>query len=204
MRYRIDISKISTGILKEKNLWRHECKRLKYNNKSIPLYYTRPSVKNLNFLRFTATDWVTCGYLNRCLMYSRKHQWYWSTEYSDYVNDSDNIEFDSYMVPTSDLELGTLRLLEVDNRLIVPVDTHVRAIVTSTDVIHSFAVPSLGVKIDTIPGRLNQTSFLIKREGVYYGQCSELCGVYHGFMPIVIECVSLEKYLAWLNSQLED
>nr|QUQ05883.1 cytochrome c oxidase subunit 2 [Neoconidiobolus thromboides] len=131
------------------------------------------------------------------------HQWYWTTEYSDYVNESDNIEFDNYMVPTADLELGRLRLLEVDNRVIVPVDTHVRVIVTSTDVIHSLAVPSLGVKIDAIPGRLNQSSFLIKREGVYYGQCSELCGIYHGFMPIVIEGVSLEKYLVWLNEQLE-
>nr|YP_010194598.1 cytochrome c oxidase subunit 2 [Conidiobolus mycophagus]QZZ81337.1 cytochrome c oxidase subunit 2 [Conidiobolus mycophagus] len=130
------------------------------------------------------------------------HQWYWSTEYSDYGNESDNIEFDSYMVPTADLELGTLRLLEVDNRVVVPVDTNVRVIVTSTDVIHSLALPSLGVKIDCIPGRLNQSSFLIKREGVYYGQCSELCGVMHGFMPIVVEGVSLEKYLAWLNEEL--
>nr|YP_009558610.1 cytochrome c oxidase subunit 2 [Capillidium heterosporum]AZZ06713.1 cytochrome c oxidase subunit 2 [Capillidium heterosporum] len=138
-----------------------------------------------------------------CLMYSRTHQWYWTTEYSDYVNESDNIEFDSYMVPTSDLKEGELRLLEVDNRVIVPVDTHVRVIVTSDDVIHSLALPSLGVKIDCIPGRLNQSSFIIKREGVYYGQCSELCGINHGFMPIVVEGVSLEKYLVWLNEQLE-
>lgn len=106
-----------------------------------------------------------------------------------------NIEYDSYMIPTSDLEDGNLRLLEVDNRVILPVNTHVRVIVTSTDVIHSLAVPSLGVKIDCIPGRLNQSSFLIKREGVYYGQCSELCGIMHGFMPVVVEGVSLEKYL---------
>nr|YP_010417167.1 cytochrome c oxidase subunit 2 [Capillidium rhysosporum]QWY25714.1 cytochrome c oxidase subunit 2 [Capillidium rhysosporum] len=131
------------------------------------------------------------------------HQWYWTTEYSDYVNESDNIEFDSYMVPTSDLQEGELRLLEVDNRVIVPVDTHVRVIVTSDDVIHSLALPSLGVKIDCIPGRLNQSSFIIKREGVYYGQCSELCGINHGFMPIVVEGVSLEKYIVWLNEQLE-
>jgi len=106
------------------------------------------------------------------------------------------------MVPESDLELGQLRLLEVDNRVVVPVDTHIRFIVTGQDVIHDFAVPSLGVKIDAIPGRLNQTSVIIQREGVYHGQCSEICGVYHGFMPIVVEAVSLEKYLSWLDSQV--
>ncbi|RYE12540.1 MAG: hypothetical protein EOP45_22680 [Sphingobacteriaceae bacterium] len=100
------------------------------------------------------------------------------------------------MVPDSDLELGQFRLLDVDNRVVVPVDTHVRFIVTGQDVIHDFAVPSLGLKIDRVPGRLNQTSVLIQREGVYYGQCSEICGVYHGFMPIAVEAVSLEKYLS--------
>jgi cytochrome c oxidase subunit 2 len=130
------------------------------------------------------------------------HQWYWSYEYSDFLNeDGEAIEFDSYMVPDSDLELGQLRLLDVDNRVVVPVDTHIRFIVTGMDVIHDFAVPSLGLKIDAVPGRLNQTSVLIQREGVYYGQCSEICGVYHGFMPIAVEAVSLEKYLVWLDSQ---
>ena len=106
------------------------------------------------------------------------------------------------MVPESDLELGQFRLLDVDNRVVVPVDTHVRFIVTGQDVIHDFAVPALGLKIDAVPGRLNQTSVLIQREGVYYGQCSEICGVYHGFMPIAVEAVSLEKYLSWLDSQV--
>jgi len=100
------------------------------------------------------------------------------------------------MVPESDLELGQFRLLDFDNRVVIPVDTHVRFIVTGQDVIHDFAVPSLGLKIDAVPGRLNQTSVLIQREGVYYGQCSEICGVYHGFMPIAVEAVSLEKYLS--------
>jgi cytochrome c oxidase subunit 2 len=109
--------------------------------------------------------------------------------------------FDSYLVPTDELEEGQLRLLEVDNRVVVPVGTHIRFIVTGADVIHSFAVPALGLKIDAIPGRLNQTSVLVEREGVYYGQCSEICGVHHGFMPIAVEAVSLEKYLAWLNEQ---
>ena len=130
------------------------------------------------------------------------HQWYWSYEYSDFVNDDgESIEFDSYMIPDSDLEDGQLRLLDVDNRVVVPVDTHIRFVVTGADVIHDFAVPSLGLKIDCCPGRLNQTSVLIQREGVFYGQCSELCGVYHGFMPIAVEAVSLDKYLSWLDSQ---
>jgi cytochrome c oxidase subunit 2 len=88
----------------------------------------------------------------------------------------DSIELESYLIPESDLEEGQLRLLDVDNRLIVPVNTHIRFIVTSTDVLHDFAVPSLGLKIDCTPGRLNQTSALIEREGVFYGQCSEICG----------------------------
>lgn len=131
------------------------------------------------------------------------HQWYWSYEYSDFINDQgEAVEFDSYMVPDTDLEPGQFRLLDVDNRVVVPVDTHIRFIVTGADVIHDFACPSLGLKIDAMPGRLNQTSVIIQRQGTYYGQCSELCGVYHGFMPICIEAVSLEKYLAWLDEQL--
>jgi cytochrome c oxidase subunit 2 len=129
-------------------------------------------------------------------------QWYWTYQYSDFVNeDGESIEFDSYMIPETDLEEGQLRLLEVDNRVVVPVDTHIRFIVTGADVIHDFAVPALGLKIDCTPGRLNQTSVLVQREGLYYGQCSEICGVYHGFMPIAVEAVSLEKYLSWLDSQ---
>jgi cytochrome c oxidase subunit 2 len=89
----------------------------------------------------------------------------------------ESIDFDSYMIPESDLEIGQLRLLDVDNKLVVPSETHIRFIVTGTDVIHDFAVPSLGLKIDAVPGRLNQTSALIDREGVFYGQCSEICGV---------------------------
>lgn len=99
------------------------------------------------------------------------HQWYWSYEYSDYADqDGVSIEFDSYMIPESDLEAGDLRLLEVDNQLVVPTNTHVRVILASADVIHCWAVPSLGVKLDCIPGRLNQTGFLANREGVFYGK----------------------------------
>lgn len=129
------------------------------------------------------------------------HQWYWSYEYSDMLNESgESIDFDSYMIPESDLELGQFRLLDVDNRLVVPTDTHVRYIVTGTDVIHDFAVPALGLKIDAVPGRLNQTSALIEREGVFYGQCSEICGVWHGFMPIAIEAVKVSDFFAWADS----
>jgi cytochrome c oxidase subunit 2 len=130
------------------------------------------------------------------------HQWYWSYEYSDYEDKSMN--FDSYMIPTEDLEQGGLRLLEVDNRIVLPIDTHVRIIVTGADVLHSWAMPALGVKVDAIPGRLNQTSFLIKRPGVFYGQCSEICGFGHGFMPIVIEGVKLNEYITWVSSKLQE
>jgi cytochrome c oxidase subunit 2 len=129
------------------------------------------------------------------------HQWYWSYEYSDFINEEgESIEFDSYMVPETDLEDGQLRLLDVDNSVVVPVDTHIRFIVTGADVIHDWAVPALGIKIDRMPGRLNQCSVLIEREGAFYGQCSEICGVYHGFMPIKVEAVSPEKYLSWIDS----
>ena len=129
------------------------------------------------------------------------HQWYWSYEYSDYLTESgDAIEFDSYMIPESDLELGQFRLLDVDNNVVIPVDTHVRLIVTGADVLHSYAVPSLGVKIDAVPGRLNQSSLLAERTGTFYGQCSEICGVYHGFMPTAVEAVSVQDYLSWIES----
>jgi len=108
------------------------------------------------------------------------------------------------MVPTSDLNKGDLRLLEVDNRVVVPSRAQVRVLVTAADVLHSFAVPSLGVKIDAVPGRLNQTSFFIKRSGIFYGQCSEICGANHSFMPIVIEAVSIEKFVSWVVTQIED
>ena len=130
------------------------------------------------------------------------HQWYWSYQYPDFLNSDDEfIEFDSYLVPESDLEDGALRMLEVDNRLIIPELTHVRFIVTGADVIHSFACPALGIKCDAYPGRLNQVSVMINREGTFYGQCSEICGILHSSMPIVIESVSIEKFVSWLLEQ---
>lgn len=130
------------------------------------------------------------------------HQWYWSYEYSDYLTQNgENIEFDSYMIPEEDLQKGHLRLLEVDNRVKLPIETHIRVLITSTDVLHSWTIPSFGIKLDSCPGRLNQTSLYIKREGVYYGQCSEICGINHGFMPIVIEAISLKNYITWISEQ---
>jgi len=132
------------------------------------------------------------------------HQWYWSYEYSDYnTSEEDTINFDSYMIAEDDLELGQLRLLEVDNRVVLPINTHIRVLITSTDVIHAWAIPSLGIKCDAYPGRLNQVNTFIKREGVFHGQCSELCGVNHGFMPIVVEAVSLTDYVSWVSSKME-
>lgn len=132
------------------------------------------------------------------------NQWFWAYEYSDYVtgDDVETVAFDSYMVPEDDLNPGELRLLEVDNRIILPSRTHIRVLVTAADVLHSWAVPALGVKMDACPGRLNQTSIFLNREGVFYGQCSEICGVNHGFMPIVVESVSLDKYVSWILSQV--
>jgi len=126
------------------------------------------------------------------------HQLYWSYEFSDYVtlDGGENLDFDSYMLALGDLTLGNLRLLEVDNRVVLPINTHIRIIVTAADVLHSWAIPSFGLKVDACPGRLNQTSLFIKREGTYYGQCSEICGVNHGFMPIVVKAVDLDSYVS--------
>jgi len=126
------------------------------------------------------------------------HQWYWSYEYSDFESKMGNINFDSYMVPEDELEFGELRLLEVDNRIVLPVNTHIRVLVTAADVLHSWAIPSLGIKLDACTGRLNQTSMFILRNGVFYGQCSEICGVGHANMPIVVEAVPIHQYIAWL------
>nr|YP_009295522.1 cytochrome c oxidase subunit 2 [Mastocarpus papillatus]AOL58006.1 cytochrome c oxidase subunit 2 [Mastocarpus papillatus] len=133
------------------------------------------------------------------------HQWYWSYEYSDYFDENnESVNYDSYMIPEEDLQMGQYRLLEVDNRMVIPTNTHIRIIVTAADVLHSWAVPALGVKCDAIPGRLNQTSLFVKREGLYYGQCSEICGINHGFMPIVVEATSLPDYVSWISNKLSE
>lgn len=128
------------------------------------------------------------------------HQWYWSYEYTDY----EDLGFDSYIIPTQDLSPGQFRLLETDHRMVVPMDSPVRVLVTAEDVLHSWAVPALGVKMDAVPGRLNQTAFVASRPGVYYGQCSEICGANHSFIPIVVEAVPLQHFESWSSILLED
>nr|QHD47965.1 cytochrome c oxidase subunit II [Flavoperla sp. YW-2019] len=124
------------------------------------------------------------------------HQWYWSYEYSDF----NDIEFDSYMTPYQEMNTNGFRLLDVDNRAVLPMNTQVRVLVTAADVLHSWTVPALGVKVDGTPGRLNQISFLINRPGVWFGQCSEICGANHSFMPIVIESVPVNTFINWIKS----
>nr|YP_009685923.1 cytochrome c oxidase subunit II [Nothobranchius kafuensis]QDW10621.1 cytochrome c oxidase subunit II [Nothobranchius kafuensis] len=128
------------------------------------------------------------------------HQWYWSYEYTDF----ETISFDSYMTPAQDLAPGQFRLLETDHRMVIPVESPTRVLVSADDVLHSWAIPSLGVKMDAVPGRLNQTAFFIPRPGVYYGQCSEICGANHSFMPIVVEAAPLEYFEGWSSLMLED
>lgn len=129
------------------------------------------------------------------------HQWYWKYEYSDF-----NIEFDSYMIPSNELNKNEFRLLEVDNRIILPINSQIRILVTAADVIHSWTIPSIGIKIDGTPGRLNQIRFIINRPGLFYGQCSEICGANHRFIPIVIERIPIKLFIDWinLNKSLDD
>nr|WMV00455.1 cytochrome oxidase subunit II [Rhodopsalta microdora] len=124
------------------------------------------------------------------------HQWYWSYEYSDFFD----VEFDSYMKSTVEMEKNEFRLLDVDNRVILPFNTQIRLLISSFDVIHSWAMPSMSLKVDAVPGRLNQMGMLISRPGISYGQCSEICGANHSFMPIVIESISMKMFINWLTN----
>nr|YP_007891044.1 cytochrome c oxidase subunit II [Sepia pharaonis]AGJ71769.1 cytochrome c oxidase subunit II [Sepia pharaonis] len=156
----------------------------------ILLFLALPSLRLLYLLDETNNPLMTIKTMG--------HQWYWSYEYSDFMN----IEFDSYMVPSNELNLGDFRLLETDHHLILPMNTNTRIIVSSTDVIHSWTVPSLGVKVDAIPGRLNQLMMYPTKPGLYYGQCSEICGANHSFMPITLEIVNMKYFIKWLNSMI--
>jgi cytochrome c oxidase subunit 2 len=124
------------------------------------------------------------------------HQWYWRYEYSDFSN----IEFDSYITPYNELLENSFRLLDVDNRIILPINNQIRILVSAADVLHSWTVPNLGIKVDATPGRLNQTNFLINRTGLFYGQCSEICGANHRFIPIVIERVPTNYFIKWISN----
>lgn len=122
-------------------------------------------------------------------------QWYWSYEYPDHGN----FTFDAYMVPDNELKEGQPRLLATDNNIVVPVDTKVRLLVASGDVMHGWYVPALGVQKEAMPGRVNETWFQATREGVYYGMCTELCGTNHAYMPIAVEVVSKERFAQWVE-----
>lgn len=123
------------------------------------------------------------------------HQWYWSYEYSDF-----EIEFDRFLIPTESLELDSFRLLDVDNRIIVPFNLNTRLLVSSFDVIHSWTIPALGVKIDAVPGRINQINFLAYRPGLFFGQCREICGANHSFIPICLEISSIHNFYNWIKT----
>nr|YP_009995443.1 cytochrome c oxidase subunit II [Ochthebius nobilis]QNP09872.1 cytochrome c oxidase subunit 2 [Ochthebius nobilis] len=123
------------------------------------------------------------------------HQWYWSYEYTDFKQ----IEFDSYMMPLNELKKNSFRLLDVDNRIVLPYNSQIRMMVTSADVLHSWTIPSLSVKIDATPGRLNQINFFMNRAGLFFGQCSEICGANHSFMPIVLESISPKFFIKWIS-----
>lgn len=125
------------------------------------------------------------------------HQWYWSYEYSDF----NNIEFDSYIIPNNEeTSLNNIRLLDVDNRSVIPFNSQIRILITAIDVLHSWTIPSLGVKADATPGRLNQVNLYIKRPGLIYGQCSEICGANHSFIPICVESVNPSSFIKWIKS----
>src|SRR5208282_1838153 len=124
------------------------------------------------------------------------HQWYWSYEYPD-----SKVSFDAMMIEDADLKPGQLRLLDTDNRVVLPIHTNIRLLIASTDVIHAWTVPPLGININAVPGRLNETWVTIEREGVYYGQCFQLCGINHGFMPIAIQAVSKDAFAKWLDDK---
>nr|QRW36399.1 cytochrome c oxidase subunit 2 [Sanfilippodytes adelardi] len=153
----------------------------------ILIFIALPSLRLLYLLDEISNPWLT--------LKSIGNQWYWSYEYSDFKK----LEFDSYMIPSNELELNNFRLLDVDNRVVLPLNTQIRILVTAMDVLHSWTIPSLGVKIDATPGRLNQTNFFMNRPGLFYGQCSEICGANHSFMPIVIESVPTNIFINWIT-----
>nr|ACR10444.1 cytochrome c oxidase subunit II [Ecphanthacris mirabilis] len=151
------------------------------------IFIALPSLRLLYMMDDVISSMMTIKTIGR--------QWYWSYEYSDFIN----IEFDSYMTYEKELKNSGFRLMDVDNRTILPMSTEVRVLVTASDVLHSWTVPALGVKIDAMPGRLNQSSFTVNRPGLFIGQCSEICGANHSFMPIMIESTSVNMFIKWLS-----
>ena len=128
------------------------------------------------------------------------NQWYWTYVYPDY----DEMEFDAIYVPDEELEEGQPRLLTADETVVLPTHTNIRFLTTATDVIHAWTLPNIGMKMDAVPGRINESWFRIEEEGMYYGQCSELCGTNHGFMPIMVKAVSKEEFDVWIEEAMEE
>nr|YP_009227631.1 cytochrome c oxidase subunit II [Gryllotalpa unispina]AGO20446.1 cytochrome c oxidase subunit II [Gryllotalpa unispina] len=151
------------------------------------IFIALPSLRLLYLLDESMTPLIS--------LKSTGHQWYWSYEYMDFKNP---IEFDSYMIPFNELPLNGFRVLDVDNRTTLPMNIQTRILVTASDVIHSWTVPSMGLKVDATPGRLNQLNLLMSRPGIFFGQCSEICGANHSFMPIVLESVSVKLFTKWI------
>nr|YP_009307971.1 cytochrome c oxidase subunit II [Typosyllis antoni]AOR87156.1 cytochrome c oxidase subunit II [Typosyllis antoni] len=151
-----------------------------------------PSLRLLYLLDEVATPSITIK--------TTGHQWYWSYDYADF----NTLVFDSYMTPTEELSMGEFRLLEVDNRLVLPWGVESRILITAADVLHSWTIPSMGVKADAVPGRLNQVTLFPMRPGVFYGQCSEICGANHSFMPISLEIIKPEKWFSWVENSIQD
>nr|YP_002117512.1 cytochrome c oxidase subunit II [Megaulacobothrus chinensis]ABW16876.1 cytochrome c oxidase subunit 2 [Megaulacobothrus chinensis] len=151
------------------------------------IFIALPSLRLLYFLDDSVDTMITIKTIGR--------QWYWSYEYFDFVD----VEFDTYMTPESDFQINSFRILDVDNRTILPMNTEVRILTSASDVLHSWAVPALGIIIDATPGRLNQGTFSINRPGLFFGQCPEICGANHSFMPIVIESTSVNLFIKWLS-----
>lgn len=151
-----------------------------------------PSMKMLYYMDRTAEPEMTLKVTG--------YQWYWGFEYPDH----DDMSFLSYIVPDDELKDDQKRLLSVDNVVVLPVDTNIRILVTAADVLHSFAMPAFGIKTDAVPGRINETWVNINKEGTYYGQCSELCGKNHGYMPTEIKAVSKEEFARWIEQAKKD
>nr|YP_010586201.1 cytochrome c oxidase subunit II [Goera horni]UZZ43963.1 cytochrome c oxidase subunit II [Goera horni] len=154
----------------------------------ILIFIALPSLKLLYLLDDNNKPFITLKTVG--------HQWYWSYEYSDFKK----IQFDSFMINKNDINLNNFRLLEVDNRIILPMKTKIRILITANDVIHSWTIPSLSIKADATPGRLNQTNFFINRPGIFFGQCSEICGTNHSFMPIMVESISPKCFINWIKN----
>lgn len=154
----------------------------------ILLFIAIPSLKILYMLEETRKPIITIKTIG--------HQWFWSYEYSDFKI----IEFDSYIKPLNSLIKREFRLLETDNKVIIPFNTKTRILVTSSDVIHSWTIPRLGVKNDASPGRINQANIFINRPGIFYGQCSEICGANHRFIPIILERINTKIFINWIKN----